>query len=342
MAHLIDETTGRAAMAFVGETPWHGLGQPLTPNQPIEVWTKEAGLDYDVLRSPVMFNSANHETMNTMSNRDVLYRSDTGAALSVVSKDYKIVQPSDVLGFFGKLAEVGGFELETAGALSDGKRIWALAKINDGAPIIGQDFVRPYILLATSYDGTLATTGKLTGIRVVCHNTITMALGAYKGQQVVGKIEADTEGKAVSSMIRIPHTNVFDPDDVRMRLGIVSNAWERWLVNTRILAETAISDQQAEDCTVKLLGNHTPGSKSINDIKKSSGYIRIMRMFDGEMIGCGLTEGKTMWRYLNAITEEVDWRRGKSNNTRMSSAWFGAGESMKNAAYQGLLELVKC
>lgn len=67
------------------------------------------------------------------------------------------------MGFFDDLVRVGKFHLETAGALSGGKRIWALAKIGGGAPIIGQDIVRPYLLLTTSFDGSMATTGEADG-----------------------------------------------------------------------------------------------------------------------------------------------------------------------------------
>lgn len=350
MAHMIDETTGKAAIAFVGDTPWHKLGQRLTAGASIDVWRKEAGLDYSVLRAPVQFERLKLDDvgesdviipteMVTMPERHALYRSDTGSALSVVSKDYKVVQPGEVLDFFGKLAEIGGFELETAGALSDGKRIWALAKVNDGAPIIGQDVVRPYVLLATSYDGSMATTAKFTAVRVVCNNTITMAVGS--GDYAEGKTETDTEGKAVSSLVRIPHSKIFNPDAVRLELGIVANVWERWLVNTRLLAEREMSHDQADQFAFKLLSSFQPAprdNKPLPDVRKSKGFERVMSMFsNGDLIGNDLVGGQNRWKMLNAVTEYVDHERGKSDDTRITSAWFGAGEGIKNRAYDMLL-----
>lgn len=355
MSHMIDETTGRAAIAYVGEAPWHKLGQRLTAGAPIEVWRKEAGLDYSVIRTPVQFERIDFSAIGTtdgavvptevmsMPERHVLYRSDTGAPLSVVSKDYKVVQPGEVLDFFGRLAEIGGFELETAGALSDGKRIWALAKVNDGAPIVGHDVVRPYVLLATSYDGTMATTAKFTAIRVVCNNTITMAVGAFDASTgaVSGKSESDTEGRAVSSMVRIPHSKIFNPDAVRMDLGIVANVWEKWLVNTRLLAERDMTVDQADQFTFKLLSSFQPAprdNKPLPDVRKSKGFDRIMSMFsNGDLIGSDLTGGLNRWRMLNACTEFVDHERGKTDDTRITSAWFGAGEGIKNRAYEMLM-----
>jgi phage/plasmid-like protein (TIGR03299 family) len=345
---MIDETTGRAAIAYVGKTPWHSLGQELTPGQPIDVWAREAGINYDVVSTPVMYSRYLFDQQagavmppsedRVMVNRKVLYRSDTGTALSVVGNGYKIVQPSEVLEFFEALTTIGGFELETAGALSDGKRIWALAKVNDGAPVIGQDIVRPYVLLATSYDGTLATTAKFTAIRVVCHNTLTMAAGATaQTGMVAGKSEADTEAAAVSSLVRIPHSTNFNAEDVRLKLGIVGNVFERWMVEARMLADTVMTEGQAEVFTERLLDSLQPQNGTARvDVTKTKGYTSVMELFTGKVIGNDLTGGNSRWKMLNCITEQVDHHRGKSDNTRIASAWFGAGEGMKNRAFQML------
>jgi len=337
MAHLIDQTTGRDAIAYCGEKPWHGLGHELTPGADIETWKKESGLGYEVICADVQYDrvqiggdeEVEAERM-IMPGRRVLYRSDTGAALSVVSKGYKIVQPGEVLSFFGKLADIGGFELETAGALSDGKRIWALAKVNDGAPVVGQDVVRPYVLLATSFDGSMSTTAKFTAVRVVCNNTITMAVGGAEG---LGKVESDVSGAAVSSIVRIPHCNTFNPDEVRLSLGIVGNSWEKWLVNTRIMAERTMSESQADNFAVRLLDSiQSDADVMESNVRKSRGYKSIMSLFDGGSIGSDMA-GNSRWAMLNAVTQDVDHNRGRTDSTRMNSAWFGAGEGLKNKAY---------
>jgi phage/plasmid-like protein (TIGR03299 family) len=338
MAHEIDTTAGRAAIAFVGQTPWHGLGQQLSPNQGIEIWRRESGLDYQVLRSPVRFDNAITATTNTMPDRDVLYRSDTGAALSVVGKNYNVVQPDAILDFFHRLSDIGGFELEVAGALSGGRRVWGLAKVNDGAPIIGHDVVRPYVLFATSYDGTMATVAKMTAIRVVCNNTITMAVG--RGSESNGKTESDTQNRAVSSLVRIPHSTKVDINDVRKRLGIVADVYERWLVETRLLAERAMDNNSAEAFVQRLIGSVTPSSsiRATPPVTTMKSYQRIMQLFDGGLIGGDLTGGNNCWKMLNAVTEYVDYERGKSPDSRLDGAWFGAGDALKTKAYSMLAE----
>lgn len=338
MAHMIDTTTGRAAMAYVGETPWHNLGQALTAGADLETWRREAGLAYTVERAPVQFQATPDTPLLTMPDRDVLFRSDTGSALSVVSKGYHVVQPGEVLDFFGKLAEAGGFELETAGALSDGRRIWGLAKVNDGAPVVGHDVVRPYLLLATSYDGTMATTAKFTAIRVVCNNTLTMAAGSAYGSQR----EHDTTEGNVVQCVRVNHSTKFNPDHVRRQLGIVINAWDRWLVEAKALSDVYVSEAQADSVVFDLLSSvqaTPPKGQPLPDVRRGKGYRRIMDLFDGQQIGATLCGQKNAWALINACTQYVDWERGNTPDGRMSSAWFGAGDGLKSKAWDMVRDL---
>lgn len=327
MAHMIDQTTGKDAIAYIGKTPWHGLGQKLSPGAPIETWRIEAGLNYTVERADVRYTGADGSDL-TFDERQVLYRSDTGAPLSVVSGNYKIVQPSEVLDFFARLAEIGGFELETAGVLSGGQRIWGLAKVNDGAPIVGQDVVRPYVLLATSFDGTLATTAKFTSIRVVCHNTLTMAAPASE----------EESANQVRSTVKVPHNAVFKPESVRRTLGIAADQFERWLINTRVLADKGFSVDQADVFTQRLCSSTDLNQQKIVDVRGTKAYRTIMGIFSdhGAMVGGDLTGGQNRWRMLNAVTQYIDHQRGWQQNSRLSGAWFGSGDAVKSKAYDML------
>jgi phage/plasmid-like protein (TIGR03299 family) len=329
MAHMIDTTTGTAAMAYTGATPWHGLGQALTPGASIETWTREAGLGYTVIESPVKYYTPATTELQTWPNRKVLSRSDTGAPLAVVSDGYHVVQPADVMEFFRDLVDLGGFQLETAGALSDGKRVWALASVGDAAPVVDRDLVRPYLLLGTSYDGTMATVAKFTAIRVVCNNTITAAVGGYSQGRVI-RGEAETSRGYLASAVRVLHSEKFDREAVRLQLGIVANAWESFLVQSRQLAAVPMSTEQADEFLAELL---KPWHRADLDVRESKAFRRIRELFDGRAIGSDLPGvAGTRWAMLNAVTELVDHERGRSNNTRMESAWFGSGAALKARA----------
>lgn len=320
MAHMLDETTGTAAMAYVGKTPWHGLGQQLAENATIAEWTEQARLNYTVLESPVLYRTGAASEPQPMPDRKVLHRSDTGAALAVVSTKYRPVQPAEIMGFFARLVELGGFQLETAGALSDGKRVWALARVGETREIRGLpgDAVKPYLLLGTSYDGTMATIAKFTPVRVVCNNTITMAL----------------ENEAAAG-VRVLHREKFDSEKVRQQLGIVANAYEAFMYDAAALAGRSMGRVECDAFVAELLQPYHQGN---TPVRESRAFKRVMALFDGAAIGSDIRGVfGTRWQALNAVTQLVDHERGRSDNTRLESAWFGTGANLKNRA----LDLLK-
>jgi len=137
-------------MAYVGDTPWHKLGNQIPAKQSIEVWAQEAGLAWNILETPVRYMTEQAGSLGAIMSFDdqkVLYRSDTKAALSVVSGRYQVVQPKTVLEFYRDLTEISGFEMETVGSLRGGKKFWALAKTGKETVLKGSDSVKGYILL---------------------------------------------------------------------------------------------------------------------------------------------------------------------------------------------------
>ncbi|WP_439510088.1 DUF932 domain-containing protein, partial [Marinimicrobium koreense] len=194
MAHLVEN------MAYVGQTPWHGLGRQLDSGLPVDDWVIQAGMDWEIQESPVRFIAGQREYLGEIKPFDdhkVLYRSDTHDPLSVVGNRYKVVQPREILEFYRDLTERSGFELETAGVLKGGRKLWALARTGQSTTLKGKDTTKGYVLLATACDGTMATTAQFTSVRVVCNNTLAVALGSGAGA------------------VKVPHRSVFDAEAVK-------------------------------------------------------------------------------------------------------------------------------
>lgn len=341
MAHMIDQSTGKAAIAFINEEPWHGLGQRLTPGADIDTWIREAGLGYRVERTPVLFADNKIGVTREFAGKQVLLRGDTREPLSVVGDDYRVVQPAVVMDFFAELVKHNGFQMEVAGVLDQGRRVWGLAKVNDGAPVIGQDVVRPYVLLATSYDGTMATTAKFTSVRVVCHNTLSMSAGYAAGRLSSRQGETDRESGAVVQCVRVPHTQDFDPAKARTDLGIVLSAFDRFLVESRMLAETKVDEKFVVAFLKSLLPQpKAEEGKPAPDVEAGRTFRRLLAIWKGEVPSATLPEAQgTAWGVLNAVTWHVDHLRGAEKH-RLSSAWFGTGEALKNKARDLLVETV--
>ena len=321
MAH---ELASSNDIAYVGETPWHGLGNKLPKNQPIEVWQKSAGMDFEIKQTDVLFNAANGDgnLLNLRSNPDatVLYRSDNNEPLSVVSKRYKVVQPRDVLGFYRDLVSVGGFELETAGILKGGKKLWALARTGQETLLPGLDKVKAYLLLATSCDGSLATTAQFTSVRVVCNNTLQMAVGVSKGA------------------IRVPHSTTFDPAAVKQELGLGMTAWEAFIASIKAMSNRPVNKFEAMSYLVNVLGDP---ALPLNDQPNQKAIQTVYGLYSGEGRGSKLQSANgTAWGLLNGITEYVDiHRRARNQDYRLDSAWFGQGAQIKQRGLAAAMAL---
>lgn len=342
MAHQIEQ------IAYVGETPWHGLGNQLSPNQPLEVWAQQAGMDWRIESSNVSYMAQNERGQSIImpfEEQRVLYRSDTHAPLSVVSQRYQEVQPKEILEFYRDLTEQSGFELETAGVLKGGKKFWALARTGQSTALKSKDVSNGYILLATACDGTLATTAQFTSIRVVCNNTLAIAL---RGQS------------SSAGVVKVPHSTKFDAEKVKQQLGISVRAWDEHMYEMKQLTQRKVSQQEAKAYFDAVFNNSTmsisdPEENIIQFYRNVAQQVqekkpepngramnKALDMFNGQGRGAELSSAKdTAYGLLCSITEFVDHeRRAMSTDHRLDSAWFGAGASVKQRGLEQALALI--
>lgn len=318
MSHLVE------TMAYAGSTPWHGLGVQLSHRQPLEVWAKQAGMDWDVRETPVCFQPDgpdNPEIILPFSDNKVLFRSDTNAPLSVVSQRYQVVQPREILEFYRDLTEVSGFELETAGVLKGGRKIWALARTGQSSALKGKDVSNAYVLLATACDGTLATTAQFTSIRVVCNNTLAISVSNGAGA------------------VKVPHSTSFDAQAVKQQLGISVSTWDDFMYRMKALSERKVKHAEVESYFLRVLTNYTTQPSGGT---KERAVASALSLFEGRGKGSNLASAKgTAFGLLNAVTEFVDHeRRARSTDHRLDSAWFGQGANLKHKALDMALDLV--
>ena len=345
MAHLVE------TMAFVGDTPWHGLGNPLSPNQLIEVWAQQAGMDWRIESSNVSYMAKNERGQNILmpyEEQSVLYRSDTHAPLSVVSQRFQEVQPQEILEFYRDLTEQSGFELETAGVLKGGRKFWALARTGQSAALKGKDVSNGYILLATACDGTLATTAQFTSIRVVCNNTLAIAL---KGQN------------SNAGVVKVPHSTKFDAEKIKQQLGISVLAWDEHMYEMKQLSQhkvtqteaaayfdavfnnTTMSIAEQDDNIIQFYRDVAPQAQANSKEKpepNAKSMSKAMEMFNGQGRGASLSSAKdTAYGLLCSMTEFIDHeRRAMSRDHRLDSAWFGVGGVIKQRGLEQALKLI--
>lgn len=203
MGHNLNfnESTGRYSFFSVKEKAWHNLGQIVSDYPTSAEAIKFAGLDYDVVKSPLYTTGSDFiqvgqdlETADpqiSVPNYFANVRSDNNAVLGVVGKDYHIVQNRDAFSFFDAI--VGGEEgilYQTAGALGNGERIFITAKLPGYIRVgNGDDVTEKYLFLTTSHDGSGSITAAFTPVRIVCQNTLNASL------------------KSMTNVVRIKHTS---------------------------------------------------------------------------------------------------------------------------------------
>lgn len=325
MSHEITiRKNSKAEMAYAGETPWHGLGQELRKGASIEEWIAAAGMDWDIGRSRVRYGEGPNQRI--IDDSHVLFRSDNKEPLGIVSSKFKVVQPREVLEFFRDLTADAGFSLETAGTLFGGRRFWALAHIGESAIIVNKaDVVGGYLLLVTGADGTLATTARLTTVRVVCNNTLSMAM------------RRDSKGE-----VTVSHRSVFKATDMKDKLGIARGQFKEFVGQMRELAEKPVSTLEARDLTSRLVVACDARTKEADRLnvdklkaaESSPTFSKILALFNGDGIGSRMDGvGGTAWGWVNAVTEYVDHHaKTQTQDNRIDSAWFGRGDAMKTMA----------
>ncbi|KGK59222.1 MULTISPECIES: DUF932 domain-containing protein [Xanthomonas] len=315
--HLVE------SMAYTGQVPWHGLGNRLSKRQPVEVWRRQAGMDWEIESSEVRYATTTpaSEPGKTFPEQKVLYRSDTKAPLAVVSKRFQVVQPGEILEFYRDLSALHGFELETAGVLRGGRKFWALARTGQCVTLKRRDTVEGYLLLATACDGTLATTAQFTSVRVVCNNTLQIAVGQRGGA------------------IKVPHRSQFKPDDIKRQLGIIVASWDGFVERMKALCEQPVDPDSVDGLLRRVLVYG--GSGTGDPVVSEQAVAGVRALFEGAGRGALLSSSRgTAWGVLNSLTEFVDHhRRARSDDNRREAAWFGQGAAIKQRAWEEVIRM---
>ncbi len=316
MAHQVQK------MAYVGEIPWHGLGQELTADAGIDVWKREAGFEWDAQPQP-MYADINGE-MKKVPGKRALVRSDNNEVLSVVSKGYKVVQPRQILNTFNDLILASGlFTMETAGCLKGGRKIWALAKAKEDAVLDfgGGEKIQRYALLATSFDKSLPTLLQQTSIRVVCNNTLTAAF--YAGESGGEK------------RIAFSHMETFNTDTLRQRM-VLNQQWSDFAHAIGACIKVKLTTLGIKEFFKQTLyPAHVQDGEGVSVATVNRNVDRLLDVYQGAP-GQELETAKgTLWGAVNAVTFHVDHvARARTQDARLDKAWFGQGATVKNRAME--------
>lgn len=328
MAHQIDMTNGRANIAFTGARKdiWHRLGQEIRAGASIEEWSREAGLDWHVNKSPA-FAFVDGE-YNRVPGFVHLTRSDTKTALGYVSEvGFKPVQPIQVLDWFDRyIKHDDRFQLSCAGSLKGGGRIWATATFNGPITVAGDEH-RAHLLMTTGFDGSLATWNQGSLTRTVCNNTLMASLADKRAQ------------------VRTTHSQKFDPVRVQKELAALAQSFDVYKAMGDAMGVTPFPEKEVREFFKDVLD--IPRTELWADVstRKQNQFNDLARAYEAT-VDEGTDRG-TVWTALNAVTRYVDHERatqlteGTATASRLSSATFGSGADLKATAWNLIVPLIK-
>lgn len=315
MAHMIEFRDGKEQMAYAGETPWHGLGTKvpadLTPVQMLEA----AGLNWSVEKVPAFAKVAGKDVS---VGRSALVRSIDNAILDVVSDDWNPVQNEDAFEFFNDFVAAGDMEMHTAGSLRNGQIIWGLAKVKESFELFKGDKIDSYLLFSNFHKYGCSTDVRFTPIRVVCNNTLTLSLNSQ-----------------VERMVKISHRREFDPSNVKSMLGVAASK----LAQYKEMASFLGSKKAADENIVEYFQRVFP-VLGTNETKKKVMSKSAQICYDvlDQQPGAEFAQG-TWWTAFNAVTFVTDHVTGRSDDSRLTSAWYGANKNVKTKALELAIEM---
>lgn len=297
MAHEIELNDS----LFVTRTPaWHGLGIVVQEALSSEDALRIAGLDWEVEQAPVYRQEVTGFGIKTteIDNYRVNFRSDDNTVLGIVGDGYRIVQNREAFAFTDHLIGQGA-RYESAGSLRGGRRVWMLARMPE-TKILG-DKIEPYLVFSNGHDGRNAVKVAITPIRVVCMNTLNLALGTATRAWSTNH-QGDIQGKL---------------QDAERTLQLSANYMTALAEDAERLVEIAVTKNMLAELTVDLLP--LPKDQKRHDLVRN---MRKEFMYRYQSAPDLERFRGTGWGFINAVADFADHRQPKRKTASYDSHQF--------------------
>jgi phage/plasmid-like protein (TIGR03299 family) len=316
MAHELEIVNGMANMAYRESKglPWHGLGTPVHDNMTPMEMMKAANLDWKVSKQP-SFVEINGKRV--LTGQEALVRESDGRILTNVSGAWKPCQNEQAFEFFNEFVSAGDMQMDTAGSLKDGQIVFAAADVNDGFTLFGGDEVKGYLLFSNPHVYGKSIDVKFIMTRVVCNNTLSMAL-TERGQPAV----------------RLSHRNNFNPEMVKELLGISHNRVAQFKDAAELLGSKKYSDKAFKTFLATVFGTSNQEGKILS--RTAERAFEIVETQPGADYA-----PKSWWNAYNTVTYMTDHEMGRSDDTRAAAAWFGHNAKRKLDALNVAVEMAE-
>ena len=313
MAHMVE------TMAYAGELPWHGLGVKVIDDLTPEQMMQKAGVDWTVEKQDMVTVGNNWTAGSKVKSKQALVRTSDGLVLDVVGKGWNPVQNAEAFNFFEEYVRAGDMKMHTAGSLNDGKMVWALAKTNDSFELFNGDVTDNYFLFSNPHEFGKAIDIRMTPIRVVCNNTLTLSLNQDS-----------------NAMLKVNHRKEFDVAEVKEQMGIAREKMEQYKSMAEFLGSKRYTPENIVQYFNEVFGS--PAKEKVDNVIPftSNNAKNAMEYLDTQP-GAKFAQG-SFWIAFNTVTFMTDHIQGRTNDGRLTSSWYGRNRRVKLKALDKALE----
>ena len=335
MAHEleIDSVTGKTTFASFREPAWHGLGTVFEEEVNTQKMLELASLDnwnvrLEEIPLPEGFTA---DKTNYFVARSNPFNKKQTDVLGVVGERYRTLQNEDLFSFGDNILDGGG-RWETAGSIKGGRQVFgsiALERETVLDPNGVGDKVNTYLLVNTSHDGSVAIQASITPVRVVCANTLNLAIGGGVGRN-----------RNIKQSFKIRHTQTAEGkvQAAREALGLANAYMDEFDIMAKAMIENEISKAKFDE--IVALAYPMPEKDSKGSLKKWQTKIELIEdIYQGQFNH--MISG-TAWGAFNAMTERLDWyRMGRNGNSESVLASASGFDPAINAEKNRLLKVVQ-
>jgi len=324
--HLSINSNNEAEMFSANQvTPWHGLGTIIEGTATSQEAIQLAKLDWQVRSAPMFAEVDAGIGYNTEITTHVAnIRTDTNAVVGIVSPKYQLFQNNEAFDFMDELVADGKIEFHTAGALRGGSRVWMLASLPRELFASEGDSIKPYVLLTNSHDGSGSLRITPTTVRVVCQNTLSLAL------------RKQTKAEGIS--IRHTGSMMTRLNEARVALGLVNEKLDQFEIELQKMVATELTSIEAQQFFESLIPDSTSEKAAT---KKREQWTENMNAPQNNV-----GNFHTVWSAYNAVSQQVDHQanyRGQNfskQESRFSSTLLEGGNNMKLKAFETALQMI--
>ncbi len=308
-------------MAYAGSVPWHGLGTKVTGDlSPMQMMQK-AGVDWTVEKVPTFAAKEGVDLIPT--GMEALVRSTDNKVLTQVGGNWNPVQNEEAFNFFNDYCAAGDMEMHTAGSLKDGQIVWVLAKIKESFDVLPGDRVDNFLLFTNPHRYGQSLNVRMTPVRVVCNNTLQMSLGQKSKNEV-----------------SLSHRSAFNAELVKEQMGIAHEKFDQYKEFATFLANKKAKGADVLQFINTVFPHSNTGGKEVKSYEDLSPTGK--KVFDVQETQPGAKFGEgTWWNSLNAVTYMVDHELGRTDDSRLTSAWYGYNAKRKLIAVNSAIKFAE-